>query len=214
MSASNLAILGGIWLSLLYSAAVMPATVWVIQITVSRGWLAGATAAAGLSLGQLPWCLAASLILFRTPEVWQSLDLPLRILAVAFLFWMASRCLRSGQVTQLQTDFSHGKATLFRTSFVRSLLMPWRLALWSAIILSIGIHLRGPGPDAAVFFAVGALAGQGLWHGHFIVVAGLFGHRVPEPICLRSLNKLRVLATAVNVGLALVILAPVAFPPV
>lgn len=214
MDVPNLAIIGGIWLSLLYSAAVMPASVWVIQVTVSRSWRAGAIAAAGLSLGQFPWCLAASLILFRTPGMWQSIDLPLRVLAVAFLLWMASRCLRSGVVIRLKTESPDGMGALFRASFVRSLLMPWRLALWSAFILSIGIHLRGPGAEAATFFALGALVGQALWHGHFIVVAGLFGHRVQEPISLRSLNKLRLLATAVNVGLALVILAPVAFPPI
>lgn len=214
MDVFTLAIIAGIWLSLLYSAAVMPASVWVIQVTVSRGWIAGATAATGLTLGQLPWCLAASLILFRTPGIWQSIDKPLRVLAVAFLLWMAYRCLRSGEVQQLKTDSPAPLGSLFKTSLVRSLLMPWRLALWSAFILSIGIHLRGPGAEAAMFFALGAIIGQLLWHGHFIIVAALFGHRVPEPICLRSLNKLRLLATVVNGGLALVILAPLAFPPV
>jgi threonine/homoserine/homoserine lactone efflux protein len=213
MDVPNLAIIAGIWLSLLYSAAVMPASVWVIQVTVSRGWIAGGTAATGLSLGQFPWCLAASLILFRTPAFWQSIDLPLRLLAVAFLLWMASRCLRCGEVQHLKTESPASLGLLFQTSCIRSLLMPWRLPLWSAFILSIGIHLRGPGAEPAIFFALGAVIGQLLWHGHFILVAGLFGNRVPEPISLRSLNKLRLLATTVNGGLALVILAPVAFPP-
>ena len=70
MSLSELAILGGIWISLIYSATVMPATVWVIQLTVSRGWLSGIAASAGLALGQLPWVLAASLLLFQSPQTW------------------------------------------------------------------------------------------------------------------------------------------------
>ncbi len=61
MALPTLAILGGIWLSLLYSAMVVPATVWTIQLTVSRGWMSGLATAAlfavGALLGQLAWSL-------------------------------------------------------------------------------------------------------------------------------------------------------------
>lgn len=213
MSGVHLAILGGIWLSLLYSAAVMPASVWVIQVTVSRRWLAGGAAALGLSLGQLPWCLLASAALFEFPQLWQALDLHLRIGAVLFLFWMASRCARAPTVKGLRIETTASLAQLLRMSFWRSFIMPWRLPLWAAFILSVGVHLRGPGWEAAGLFSLGAVVGQLLWHVHFIVVAGLFGHRVPEDISLRSLNKLRLLSVTVTAGLGLIILAPLAFPP-
>jgi threonine/homoserine/homoserine lactone efflux protein len=214
MSGASLAILGGIWLSLLYSAAVMPASVWVIQVTVSRRWLAGGAAALGLSLGQLPWCLLASAALFEFPQFWQAFDLHLRICMVLFLLWMASRCLKAPTVKGLKIETSAGVSQLFRLSLWRSFVMPWRLAVWAAFIVSIGIHLRGPGWQAAVLFSLGAVIGQLLWHVHFMVVAGLFGHRVPEDISLHSLNKLRLLSVTVSAGLGLIILAPVAFPPV
>lgn len=214
MTAPQLAILGGIWLSLLYSATVMPASVWVIQVTVSRRWFAGTAAALGLSLGQLPWCLLASLLLFQTPAFWQEMDFHLRIIAVLFLFWMAYRCLKAPEIRQIRTDAKAGMSGLFATSLWRSLIMPWRFPLWAAFILSVGVHLRGPGWAAACLFSIGAVAGQMLWHLHFIVVAGLFGHRVPEDISLRSLNKLRLLSATVCAGLGCIILAPIAFPPV
>lgn len=213
MSGAYLAILGGIWLSLLYSAAVMPASVWVIQVTVSRRWLAGGAAALGLSLGQLPWCLLASVALFEFPQLWQALDLPLRMGAVLFLFWMAFRCAKASPVKGLRIETSATLAQLLRLSFWRSFIMPWRLPLWAAFILSVGVHLRGPGWEAAGLFSLGAVVGQLLWHIHFIVVAGLFGHRVPADISLRSLNKLRLLSVTVTAGLGLIILAPLAFPP-
>ena len=214
MSGVELAILGGIWLSLLYSATVMPASVWVIQVTVSRRWLAGIASAAGLSLGQFPWCLLAAVLLFQFPTLWQDLDLHLRACAVLFLFWMAYRCMKAPQVGKLNIDIQASLPQLFFSSLWRSFIMPWRFPLWSSFIISIGIHLRGPGWEAAAVFAVGAIFGQLAWHLHFITVAGLFGHRVPEDISLRSLNKLRLLSVTVTAGLAFIILAPVAFPPV
>lgn len=208
------AMIGGLWLSLLYSAAVMPATVWVVQLTVTAGWRTALKAALGLSLGQLPWCLAAALVLFEVPMVAQALDTGLRVLAVVLLVWMAFRNIRAGMVHSLHLDGAVAGHSLFRTAFWRSLSMPWRLPLWICLIVSVGVHLRGPGWPAAAPFTMGALLGQMLWLGHFILVAGLFGLRVPEPICLHSLNKLRLLGSLVLGGLALIILAPLAFPPI
>lgn len=214
MSIPNLALLGGVWLSLLYAAGVMPASVWTIQVTVSSGSKQGIVALWGIALGTAPWCLAAALILFNFPRLWQFLDLPLRLGASVFLVWMAACCWKASEVQSLRPGTLAEGESLFRVSFWRSLVMPWRLALWASFILSVGIHLRGPGSLAALFFTFGALIGQVLWHGHFLVIAGLFGHSVPEAVSLKSLNKLRILAVTVFSGLALVILAPVAFPPV
>ncbi|HSH08956.1 MAG TPA: hypothetical protein VK995_01115 [Oceanipulchritudo sp.] len=214
MDLVKLAILGGVWLSLLYSAAVMPASVWVIQLTVSRGWLSGMASALGLSAGQIPWCLAASLLLFQMAPLWQTADLWLRAVAVVFLVWMAIRSARAKPVQVLRLQVQGSDWALFKASFWRSLVMPWRLPLWASLIISISVHLRGPGPLAAGLFAVGCLLGQMAWHLHFIIISGLFGHRVPEDISLHSMNKFRLLATMVVGGLVLVIVAPIAFPPV
>jgi threonine/homoserine/homoserine lactone efflux protein len=213
MGIPQLALLGGVWLSLLYSAAVMPASVWAIQLTVSRGWPVAAGAAAGLAIGQFPWALAAAIGLLTAPAFWQGADFPARLLAVAFLLWMGARCLRAGAVQTLDSGDVPAGPALFRQALWRSFSMPWRLPLWAALILSVGAHLRGPGWEAALFFAVGTVFGQGLWLGHFIVVAALFGRRVPEPVSIHSINKLRLLAVVVHAGVALVIIAPVAFPP-
>ncbi|MEX0331538.1 MAG: hypothetical protein AB3N64_08965 [Puniceicoccaceae bacterium] len=210
---SELAIVGGIWMSLLYSATVMPASVWAIQLTVSRGWLCGLACSLGLALGQLPWCVAAALILFEFSGLWQTVDLGLRALAAGFLLWMALRSARAPAVRALRVETESGTWALVKSSFWRSLVMPWRLPLWAGLIVSVSVHLTGPGWELAPLFGFGALVGQLGWFAHFVLIAGLFGRRVPEDISLRSINKLRLLATVVLAGLALIILAPVAFPP-
>ena len=206
----KLAILGGVWLSLLYSAAVMPATIWVIQLTVSRRWPSGLAGGLGLALGQLPWCLAASLLLLQFPVFWQAADHWIRAAAVLFLVWMAVRSARARPVAAIRLTVEGSNWGIFQASLWRSLVMPWRLALWAALIISIGVHLRGPGWMAACLFSVGCVLGQLAWHLHFIIVAALFGKRVPEDISLHSMNKLRLLATLVLGGLVLIIIAPIA----
>jgi len=210
---NTFAFIGGIWLSLLYSAMVMPASVWSVQLTVSRSWQSGFTASLGLAFGQLPWVLFASLILFQNARAWQNIDLPLRFAGAAFLIWMTYRCFGSGQVLSLKAKAPAQLQTIFHVAFWRSFAMPWRLALWAVLIISIGIHLRGPGWHAALAFTAGSFFGQLLWLLHFAFLAAIFGHRVAEAVSIRSLNKLRLLATTVSFGLALIILAPVAFPP-
>jgi len=204
------AILGGIWLSLLYSAAVMPATVWVIQLTVSRGWSSGLAAGVGLALGQFPWCLAASVLLLQFPSFWQAADHWIRALAVVFLVWMAIRSARARPVASIRLGIEGSHWGIFQSSFLRSLAMPWRFPLWATLIISIGVHLRGPGLLAALLFSTGCVLGQLAWHLHFIIVSALFGSRVPEDISLHSMNKLRLLATLVLGGLVLIIVAPIA----
>jgi threonine/homoserine/homoserine lactone efflux protein len=210
MELFTVAILGGIWLSLLYSATVVPASVWVIQLTVSRGWLCGLTTSAAMAIGQLPWCLLAGLLLFTFPAIWQAADLWLRLAAAAFAIWMASRSARAPGVLALRLEVTGTGLALFSKSLWRSFSMPWRLPLWAAFIVSVSVHLRGPGWQAAVFFTTGALIGQLLWFAHFVLVAGLFGNRVPVDISLHSMNKFRLLATLVQGGLAVIILSPLA----
>src|SRR5210317_2497326 len=113
MSMNALAILGGIWLSLLYSAAVTPASVWIIQLTVSRGWICGLTSSLALSLGQVPWCLAAGLLLFEFPHLWQETDLWLRGLSAGFLLWMAVRGAKAPRVKGLKLEIEGSTWALF-----------------------------------------------------------------------------------------------------
>jgi len=210
----SLALIGGLWLSLLYAATVPPASIWTIQVTLGRGARAGLLAAVAIALGQLPWCLLATALLFTNTEAWQALDLWLRGVAACFLLWMVYRHLRAPELARLSGETGEPPGPLFRPTLVRSLLMPWRLPVLMALLVSVSIHWRGPGLGAAAIFSMGAFFGQMLWYAGFILLTVLFGKRVPEPVTVRSLNKLRKLAVTVQLGLAAIILAPLAFPPV
>lgn len=205
-----MALLAGVWLSLLYSATVMPATVWVIQLTVSRSWGLGLLAGAAMALGQLPWIWVSAGALAEGPHIWRTIDPWLRLPLAGFLFWMAIRIARTGPVKGLRVEVQASARQIAQAALKRSLLMPWRLAVWFCLIFSVGAHLRGPGWEVLPGFLLGALTGQLLWHGHFVAVAALFGKRVPEPICLKSMNKFRLLGTLVTGGLGLLILLPLA----
>lgn len=210
----SLALIGGLWLSLLYAATVPPASIWTIQVTLGRGARAGLLAAVAIALGQFPWCLLATALLFTNTEAWQALDHWLRGAAAGFLLWMVYRNLRAPELARLTGETREPPGSLFRPTLVRSLLMPWRLPVWMALLVSVSIHWRGPGLGAAAIFSMGAFFGQMLWYAGFILLTVLFGKQVPEPVTLRSLNKLRKLAVTVQLGLAAIILAPLAFPPV
>ncbi len=212
MSLNELAIIGGIWLSLIYAATVTPATVWVIQLTVSRSWWSGFMAALGMVLGQLPWCLLAGILLFQFADFWQDADLVLRILTAILFIFLSFRSLRAKPISGLRLELRGSAFGIFRISFWRSLIMPWRLPLWVGLIVSMSIHLRGPGAILAVPFSLGAMTGQLAWYLHFILIAALFGNKVPDNISLHSMNKLRLLAALVLGGTGLLTLAPLAFP--
>jgi threonine/homoserine/homoserine lactone efflux protein len=159
-------------------------------------------------MGQIPWALVAGLLLLQFPQHWQAIDTPLRVATITFLAWVAFKSARALPVRALRLVIDGSTPGIFRDSFLRSLTMPWRLPIWAALIVVMSVHLRGPGWEAAIQFSMGALIGQLAWFLHFNVIAGLFGHRVPEHITLHSMNKFRILATIVPVGLALVCLAP------
>lgn len=208
-----LAVIGGIWLSLLYSASVPPASVHVIRVTVERGAGKALLSALGMCIGQLPHATVAALLAFSFPGLSRPADPALRMVAAVFLVWMAWRTLKAEPLQRLAFREKSAGMGGFGDSFRRSLFMPHRLPFWICLLLSTGVHLRGPGPGAVPPFVLGAVLGQFAWHLHFIVVAALFGRRVPEPVSLRSLNKLRPLAGIVIGGLAFLLLAPLLFPP-
>jgi hypothetical protein len=112
-------------------------------------------------------------------------------------------------VTNLRLVVQGSYWAILKSSAWRSMVMPWRFPVWAGLIITMSIHLRGPGTEAAALFTAGTFIGQIGWAFHFLVIAGLFGHRVPEDITLHSMNKLRLLASIVPAGLVLVILAPV-----
>lgn len=203
-----MALLGGVWLSLLYCAFVVPATVWVIQLTVSRGWWCALLTGGAMAAGQVPWSLAAGAALADGEHFWRVVDPWLRLPLAGFLMWLALRMAKTGPVRALRVEVPTGTLRLMRAALHRSLLMPWRPLIWFALIFSVGVHLRGPGWDVLPGFIIGTLGGQLLWHAHFILIAALFGKRVPEAISLKSINKFRLLATVVAAGLALLILLP------
>jgi membrane protein DedA with SNARE-associated domain len=85
-----------------------------------------------------------------------------------------------------------------------------RLPGFLALFTAVNLPLRVYGVPNALLLSLGTGVGYFLWGAFFTTVAW-YGRDVPEPICVRSLNKLRRLAVAVLLLLAVIGFAPFTF---
>jgi len=200
-------LVGGIMLAIVYSGGMMASTVWVVQATYSGGIFVGMKTVCALALSQLPWVLMATVLLFSTGEIVITVDPGLRLFFAGAFAWMAFTVKKVPPVLRLDVRAESLRRS-FRNTLKKGFLMPWRWVHWSGVFLSVSIHHRQPGIDGAIMASIGALMGLLLWNFHFIFLTALFGKKVPAPICLKSINKLRLLAFIVFLGLAIVILGP------
>ena len=81
---------------------------------------------------------------------------------------------------------------LFFQAFNRSLAIPMRLPTAIALLLATGVYTNHPPTwEVALVVMLGGFVGIGWWWGQLFVLTALFAKRVPEPITVRSLNKIR-----------------------
>ena len=97
---------------------------------------------------------------------------------------------------------------IMRHTFMAALTMPMRLPGYIALIIAMNLHLRQHDLAYSVVLGTGIGIGSFAWWGYFALLAAVFGDRVPEPISVRSMNKLRVLAGSVLAALCFIGLAP------
>jgi len=202
----------GILLGIVYAATMVASVVWCVKITLARGIKAGLAACLGISVAQVFWSGAAASAIFWL--AWQSLNLDslMRVLAGCTFIYMGKSVYQASRLTRLRyegelTEFY----TVLKSTFNVALTMRLRLPGYLALIVSVSLHLRQYPVINAALLAVGVGMGTMLWLLFFTVLAGLFGKRVPEPITLHSMNKLRTLAVAVFAGLFLIVTAPMVF---
>ncbi len=192
------------------SVTIVSASVWCVQITIKRGFYDGFAAGFAISLAQGFWSLvAAELIIFLAR--WSLYyDWLFRLAAAAILFQMGASVLRADRVKSIHYSGSlSGMMPVFRATLARALTMPGRLTGYSALLISVSMqHLRRQEAIDGLFLGFGALLGSFGWWLYLVLLAALFGHRVSEPITLRSMNKLYRLAGLIFFALVFLCLAP------
>lgn len=207
----------GAILGLTFSVAMVSAAVWTVQITVSRGALKGMVVALALALAQLPLAWAGGWLVLSLHEFQEHFDWVLRGLAATTLFYMAAGAFQASRLRELHyAGPLAGTGELFRRTLVMALTMPLRLPGFIALFLAVNLHYtvllypeaRPWIPVNALLLALGVALGAVAWLGYFTLLAALFAKRVPEPVSLKSLNKLRMVAGLIYTVLGLIALAP------
>ena len=204
----------GIILGVVFAPTMMAGAVWSVRTTLQAGWRGGLAATTAMSAAQVIWSSVAGVLLFAAGHLADYTDTPLRFLAAAVLAFMALAVKRSRPLTQLTNPHPVGSPwAILRRTFSLALLMPMRFAGYAALIVAVSLHLRDYGWANGIGLGIGIGLGSFAWWIFFTILAALFGKSVPEEISLKSLNKLRVLAVAVLLGLATLTLLPLLISP-
>lgn len=195
----------GAVVGLVFQASLAAGVVWVVEVTMRRGFLPGTMAAAGLALAQVTLALVPFALLFSLGPWGRALDPTLRFLSIGTLLWLAWQVRGAPRLERLSTDLPSLSARgFFRRTYAMARRMYSRLAAYAALVCVLNIHLRAPGPTGALLAAIGLGFGAFVWWFYFVLLAALFGSRVPEPITVKSLAKLRILAFTVLTGFAVI----------
>lgn len=199
----------GAVLGTVFATTQVAATVWCVQIAMSRGLRAGLGAGLGIALAQGLSSLLASLIVFTLARWTDHADWGYRFFAGGILAAMGFAVVQSRKIQTLEYEGDLRRfLPIFGTSFSIMLTMPMLLLGYVAQMIACSLHLRAHHFSNAPLFGLGVVLGSFAWAVYFVLLAWAFGHRVEREITLKSMNKLRFLAVAVLTGLFVIGVLP------
>ena len=201
----------GIILGLVFSTTIVSGVVWCVQITMSRGFRTGLCAGAGIALAQSLWSALAAVIVFWLHQFSDSMDWLFRLFSAGVLVFMSATVFSAGKIKTLHYDGQlKGFGKVFRSTLGIAFAMPMRLPGFLALLIAMNFHVRDIQFGNALFIGAGVGLGSFAWWAYYVLLAALFGKRVPEPITVKSMNKLKVLAGSALLALMFICLAPMA----
>ena len=185
--------LEGITAGFILSLALFPGTVWLVKVGLTGGSLKAFIVTLGFALSQFFWLMVAIPGLLMMTKHLAPLRPVMHIFAAVALVYMAFKTFRSRRLETLEyASELPSLIVLFRDAFNRALAMPMRLPIAMAILLATGVYANNPPTwDVVPSVLLGGFVGVAWWWGQLFVLTVLFAKRVPEPITLKSLNKIR-----------------------
>ena len=200
--------LEGITAGFIFSLTLFPGAVWLAKVGVAGS--KGQVLAVGLAfwLSHLFWLSVAVPGLMMMYAHLSFIRFGMHLFAAFVLLYMGFKFFRSKRVERIDDAPQLPSArALFLSAFKQSLAMPMRLPAAMAILLATGVYINHP-PDRAIVPMVmaGVLVGLTWWWGQFAFLAALFAKRVPHPITIKSLNKIRPFCAALGLCLAGIVL--------
>jgi threonine/homoserine/homoserine lactone efflux protein len=200
--------LEGIAAGFIYSLTLFPGTVWLVKVGV-RGRQAQVLAVgSAFWLAQLIWfCIALPGLMIMYAQL-AFIQFGMHLFAAFVLTYTAIKYIRSKQVESID-DAPELTAPIdqFKQSLNQALAMPMRLPVAMAILLASGVYINHPPQwQELPKIYTGILIGSTWWWAQFTFLSLYFVKRVPLPITIKSLNKIRPLCTAICLCLAIIAL--------
>jgi len=200
--------LEGITAGFIFSLTLFPGTVWLAKVGV-RGTKAQVLAG-GLAfwLSHFFWLMVAVPGLMMMYAHLPFIRFGIHLFAAFVLTYMAFKFLRSKRVERIDDAPAMSRPSeLFKTLFNQSLAMPMRLPSAMAILLATGVYVNHPADwETVPTVLLGVVIGVTWWWGQFTFLAIYFARRVPHPITIKSLNKIRPFCTVLCLCLAGIVL--------
>ena len=185
--------LEGITTGFIFSLTLFPASVWLVKVARGGGFWAAVATGLAFFFSQVIWLLFAVPGMMMMYKQLSFIRGGIHLFAAFVLVYMGVKLFRSRRETDLDLQSPlPPHRTLFANAFRRSLGMPMRLPLAVALVVATGAFINhSTDAEAAFRISLGAVIGAALWWGELLFLAIAFGRRVPAPITLKSLNKIR-----------------------
>ncbi|MEN8791729.1 MAG: hypothetical protein ABF324_06040 [Lentimonas sp.] len=198
--------LEGITAGFILSLILFPGTVWLAKVGLlgSKGQVLAVGVAFWLS--QFFWLLVAIPGLMMMCAHLTLILAGMHLFAGFVLVYMGIQFFRAKRVLVLDdVDELPSAWSLFRLAFNQAVAMPMRLPAAMAILLATGVYVNHtPSWSIVPSVVIGALIGTTWWWGQFTVLSMFFAKRVPQPITIKSLNKIRSFCAGLSLFLALI----------
>lgn len=185
--------LEGVTAGFILSLVLFPGTVWLVKVGATGAARQTLVVALGFALSQLFWLVFAIPGLLMMTNHLNPLRPAMHIFAAFVLFYIAFKTIHGRRVEALDDAGElPSLRILFRNSFNRALAMPVRLPLAMAVLLSTGAYINNPNDwETVPDIMFGGLVGVTWWWGQIFLLTVLFVRRVPQPVTMKSLNKVR-----------------------
>ncbi|MGJ8640325.1 MAG: hypothetical protein ACSHYA_13130 [Opitutaceae bacterium] len=198
--------LEGITAGFILSLTLFPGTVWLVKVGVVGSKRQVAAVGLAFWLSQFVWLLIAVPGLMMMCAHLVPIHWAMYLFAAFVLLYMALKFFRAKRVQALDdVEELPSMWMLFRLAFNQAVAMPMRLPAAMAILLATGVYINNtPTWTIVPSVVLGAFIGTTWWWGQFTFLSMFFAKRVPQPITIKSLNKIRPFCAVLSVFLALV----------
>lgn len=185
--------LEGITAGLILSLSLFPGTVWLVRVgyvgTPKQVYAVGA----GFLSAQFVWLFVAIPGLMMMCKHLSMIRGLMHTFAAFTLLYLSIKFFRTRRADHLDPKVPlPAPKILFRNAFSQSFAIPMRLPAAMAIVLATGVYTNHiPSREIVPSVLFGGLIGTIWWWGKITLLSVAFAKKVPEPITLKSLNKIR-----------------------